>query len=113
MKRLILATLAIALLCCPAFADRPDDEIRINLRETNKLGVNVNTIFTVVAQLYTTGELDSGDPEGTSRRVFHEIMSVDPEGIREAIGDEDFPAFVNRLYGFIAKKMPVVLKFFN
>ncbi len=112
MKKLILASLAIALLCCPAFADRPDGEIRINLHETKKLGVNCNTIFTVVSQLYTTGELDAEDPEGTSRRVFHEIMAVDPKGIREAIGEEDWPAFVGRLYGFILKKMPIVLKFF-
>ncbi len=115
MKKLVLPAVVLALMCltAPLVADPPDGEIRINLNETTKLGVNCNTIFTVVSQLYTTGELDTEDPDGTSRRVFHEIMAVDPKGIREAISEEDWPAFVSRLYGFIRKKMPTVLKFFN
>ena len=63
MKKLILATIVVALLCPPVAAERPDDELHINLREKQKLGVSVNTIWVAVSQLATAGLLGmTNDP---------------------------------------------------
>ena len=113
MKKLILATLAAALLCPMVAAAPPDRELRINLREKNKIGVNCNTIKTAVSQLDAAEQLDPEDPVGTSMDVMQKILEVDYDGIREAIGKENWTAFTNRLMRFIRKLMPVVLMFYG
>ena len=113
MKKLLLSLLAMALLCCPANADRPNDEIRLNLNENNKWGVSANTIWIAVSQLDEAGELDATDAERTASQVLRKLYALDPGGVQDEIGHEEWIARWNRISDFVRRKMPVVLKLFN
>ena len=106
MKKLLLSLLAMALLCCPAIADRPDDEIRLNLNENNKWGVSANTIKSKVERCFI-------DAERTASQVLRKLYALDPGGVQDEVGHEEWIARWDRIWDFVRRKMPVVLKLFN